>query len=105
MFSIVVCLQPVNQNNDKHIEKTQNEQQRSPIPSMDPPLTIRMPIASSCMYKIQLKTKTDYVKPIKKFLVFGAGAAVTETGFMKAEVLLEKVEREYCIWVENFLFG
>ena len=72
---------------------------------MDPPLTIRMPIASSCMYKIQLKTKTDYVKPIKKFLVFGAGAAVTETGFMKAEVLLEKVEREYCIWVENFLFG
>ena len=62
-------------------------------------------MVSSCMYKVQLKATTNYVKPIKKFLVFGAGAAVTETGFMKAEVLHEKVEREYCIWVENFLFG
>ena len=72
---------------------------------MDPPSTIGMPIASSRMYKVQLKATTDYVKPIKKFLVFGAGAAVTETGFMKAEVLHEKVEREYRVRVENFSFG
>ena len=72
---------------------------------MDPPWTIRMPIASSCMYKVQLKATTNYVKPIKKFLVFGVGAAVTETGFMKAEVLHEKVECEYCVWVKHFLFG
>ena len=57
------------------------------------------------MYKVQLKATIDYVKPVKKFLVFGAGAAVTETGFMKAEILHEKVEREYRVRVETFLFG
>ena len=90
--------------NNKRIEKTQQALPLLLCRVMNPPTIITMPPLMDGPSKKMSKITLDYVKPLKKFLVFASGAAVCETAFTTLTDIEKKIEVEYRQRIEKFSF-
>ena len=68
---------------------------------MNPPTTITMPPLMDEPSKKMSKTTLDYLKPLKKFLVFASGATVCKTAFTTLADIEKKIEVKYRQRIEN----
>ena len=94
----------INKSNNKRIERTQETLPLLLCLLMGPQTTITTLPLMDGPSKKACKLTLDYIKPLKKFLVFASGAAICKTAFTTLIDIEQKIEVEYCQRIEKLLF-
>ena len=72
--------------------------------SSPPFVPTMVPKPALTVSKKDSKETIDYTTPIKKFLIFGSGASITETAFTTRDYNKRKIGKEYIDRIRAFLF-